>query len=190
MKTCTKCGETKPLSEFHSDSSKVGGYRNDCKPCVLARRAEYVRNNKEKVYASDLASKRKHSAKKNINSKAHYARHREKVLANQRLYYERIKDRKKTYAQEYFIKNKAAFTARVAKRRAATQNATPAWADFNIIQFLYVTRLYLTQETGFEWHVDHVVPLQGRYVCGLHVHNNLRVVPATDNLRKSNSFTN
>jgi hypothetical protein len=40
--------------------------------------------------------------------------------------------------------------------------------------------------TKFEWHVDHIIPLKGNNVCGLHVWNNFAVIPKVDNLRKGN----
>jgi len=39
---------------------------------------------------------------------------------------------------------------------------------------------------GFEWHVDHVLPLKGDNVCGLHIWSNLAVIPKVENLRKGN----
>lgn len=39
---------------------------------------------------------------------------------------------------------------------------------------------------GFEWHVDHVVPLKGKQVCGLHIWSNLQVIPKIVNLQKGN----
>lgn len=41
---------------------------------------------------------------------------------------------------------------------------------------------------GFEWHVDHIIPLKGVNVCGLHIYNNFAVIPKVDNLRKGNCY--
>jgi hypothetical protein len=41
---------------------------------------------------------------------------------------------------------------------------------------------------GFEWHVDHVIPLQGKKVSGFHVPSNIQVIPASENVRKNASF--
>jgi hypothetical protein len=188
MKTCTKCGEAKPLSEYHTDAAKSGGLRHECKVCVRQRRASYVANNKEKVAEADAAYKKRNRAKYNEINRRQYERYRDAVLARQREYYQRVKERKAKYARQYFEANRADYTRRVAKRRAVARQAEPLWANAALIKLLYATRQYLTEQTGELWHIDHVVPLQGRNVCGLHVHFNLRVVPAKVNLAKGNKF--
>lgn len=65
---------------------------------------------------------------------------------------------------------------------------TPAWANQEAIRAIYDLAHRLTDETGVPHHVDHEIPLQGELVSGLHVENNLRVIPATENIRKRNKF--
>lgn len=75
-----------------------------------------------------------------------------------------------------------------AKRRAEKIKATPAWVDFPKVGEFYSSARLKTIETGVFHVVDHVVPLRGKNVCGLHVHNNLRVITEGENLRKSNKL--
>ncbi|MDP3939632.1 MAG: hypothetical protein Q8R92_16065 [Deltaproteobacteria bacterium] len=66
------------------------------------------------------------------------------------------------------------------------RTATPAWANEFFIEEIYELAQLRTRLTGYEWHVDHVVPLRSKIVCGLHVEFNLRVIPAVHNLAKGN----
>lgn len=75
------------------------------------------------------------------------------------------------------------------KRRAAKLLRTPKWLtadDLFMIEEAYHLAKLRTELTGISWHVDHILPLQGRKVSGLHVPANLQVIPATINLKKSN----
>lgn len=79
---------------------------------------------------------------------------------------------------------------RNAARRAAKLKRTPPWANRDTIRDIYIIARRLTDETGVEHHVDHIIPLRGENVSGLHVAENLRAVPATVNLIKGRRYDN
>lgn len=96
---------------------------------------------------------------------------------------------KKQMARKEYEKNKHAYISRVAKRKAARLQATPSWLtekQLNDITNIYRVCSNVSKATGKVHHVDHIVPLQGENVCGLHVPWNLAILPASMNLAKSN----
>jgi hypothetical protein len=94
-------------------------------------------------------------------------------------------------ASEWQKKNKGKVNANTALRHTAKMQRTPAWLtkhDKLHIKCLYQVAAMRTRESGQEWHVDHVIPLQGEDVCGLHVPSNLQIIPALDNMSKGNRY--
>lgn len=71
-----------------------------------------------------------------------------------------------------------------AKARAIETNSIPPWADMDAIEAFYTRAAKLTEETGIPHEVDHVLPLNGREVCGLHVEANLQIITRSENRRK------
>ena len=74
-----------------------------------------------------------------------------------------------------------------ARRKAALLKAIPRWIDDNLVNEQYAIAQAKTSESGVKWEVDHIIPLQSKIVCGLHVQSNLRVIPASENRIKSNT---
>lgn len=99
---------------------------------------------------------------------------------------ERRRKNKLQNPEKYRDKDRASYRARNAKRRAALLKRTPAWVDLEKIRLIYVKCARLCEETGLEYQVDHIIPLQGKTVSGLHVHNNLQIITAKENQKKLN----
>ena len=95
------------------------------------------------------------------------------------------------YNRAWFAENSEKRAAYEAKRRATIIQRTPRWLtedDFWMIEQAYDLAKLRTEMFGFEWHVDHEVPLRGKKVSGLHVPVNLSVIPGAENCRKNARF--
>lgn len=95
-------------------------------------------------------------------------------------------ERVKIIRRKYSLKNGHKISARNAARERAKLGATPAWGNQFFIEEAYDLARLRSRVLGYKWHVDHIVPLRSKIVCGLHVENNLRVIPAVDNMLKGN----
>jgi hypothetical protein len=99
----------------------------------------------------------------------------------------RNKDKKREYDREWVKNNRAASNSHKASRRAKEHNATPFWLtkdQVEAIKAIYLEAERLSIETGVPHQVDHIVPLSGKIVSGLHVPWNLRAIPAQENNRR------
>ena len=98
---------------------------------------------------------------------------------------EKIRERKRSYQLQHYYNNKEQYFARNAKRRADLLHATPSWLtteDFATIQDFFLEAKY------FNYDVDHIFPLRGKLVCGLHVPSNLQIISHTENVKKNNKY--
>lgn len=105
---------------------------------------------------------------------------------------EENRDQHNAVNRDWNIRNKPKKAALEAKRRAAILQRTPNWLtddDLWLIEEAYDLAALRTKMFKFSWHVDHIIPLQGRNVSGLHVPENLQVIPGSDNVKKHNSYT-
>lgn len=122
---------------------------------------------------------------------AHYSRNADDRKSKVVAYRDKNPDKVKRWSDTSYQNNKPAAFARARKRDNAKINRTPAWlteGHQRQIAVFFKEAKRLTKTTGIPHHVDHIVPLQGETVSGLHVPWNLQVVPAAYNLAKGNKF--
>lgn len=115
----------------------------------------------------------------------------EAILQRDKLYRDNNRQRISEYNTEYRLKFPERVAAKDAKRRSQKLKACPAWLtnkDKQDIKDLYKQSNLISKQTGIKHHVDHIVPLNSNIVCGLHVPWNLQILPANENIRKSNKI--
>ena len=162
-KFCSKCKETLSVDLFFKNKSRRDGLQGYCKKCKCLRDRQYDSEHRDKINES--------------------ARNRRFAGETRQTHLRALK--------AYREKNKAIRAKLQMNRKSAKLQRTPIWLnDFDKlkIQCLYQLAAMRNRESGQTWHVDHIIPLQGEFVSGLHVPSNLQVIPAIENMRKSNHY--
>ena len=112
---------------------------------------------------------------------------KERAAINKQRYNENNRQRVAATNRRIRQSNPSAQRAYLAKKRAAKLVRTASWADKNAMSMWYQVATVLSRG-GVKFHVDHIIPLQGKTVSGLHVENNMQVLPAYINISKHNRF--
>ena len=136
-------------------------------------------------YLSNRASKTEYR-------KIRRATHSELIAQQKKQSYELNKEQHLAQKRIYRQNNKGKINALVSARKKVIKQRTPKWLDVTShaeIQFTYIWCAAL-RSCGLNYHVDHIVPLQGQNVSGLHVPWNLQVIPAIENIKKRNRWAN
>jgi len=114
----------------------------------------------------------------------------EQAAARKAKWREENRDRHNAINREWNKNNKPRKAALQAKRKSVILQRTPSWdPEAHLIVAKYQLANMLSQASGTPYHVDHIIPLQGKNVSGLHVFSNLRVIPGAENVKKSNKYS-
>lgn len=112
----------------------------------------------------------------------------EKIRAWKFYYCERNRRREADRVRRWILENKARNRAQVKAYKLRKKNRTPAWVSDTEFVGIYDEAIRLTANSGIQHHVDHIVPLFGESVSGLHVPWNLQILTASENLAKGNRY--
>lgn len=213
-KTCTSCHGDKPLELFPKHKRMPDGHASICSECNKAKCREKYQANKERYKAAatawKAANKERYRETSRVSTAARYRADPERHQAYAATYREKNKDKllekwrddqrerraadpakARKLSSEWAKANRPKVAVVEARRRAAelqrTTNWDPEWDDL-VISEAFDLRARRLESTGIPWHVDHLVPLQGKTVSGLHNGHNVAVIPATANIRKKNLY--
>ena len=199
MRRCSDCHVEKDETEFYVQ--KRGGLSSQCRPCMRARNREWTKLNPEKRRAIDKRRREHNPGRSTEYVRAWRSKNPERAKAHnapsdRRREMDRARYWNTPGRREAVILKLAELNKRrpeiknaiIARRRALQKKALVSWADKKKMRDIYAEAKQLERETGFKYHVDHIVPLQSRLVCGLHWEGNLQVLRATENHSKGNKL--
>ena len=155
------------------------------------RCAAYYIANKVKLRLQGAVWHAAHKETENARNRAWRKNNQLKANSVSALWHEKHPERQEGYSKTNYTRHKPHFVAKCAKRRAAKLRATPPWLtkeQLRRIEDFYAEAARLQAADGIKRHVDHIYPLQGKTVCGLHVPWNLQILTSAANLRKSNKL--
>lgn len=162
-----------------------------CKACQGEHTREYYSDDPEKYRALSREDHRRHRDR-NVARMATYREENPDIMkAASKSWRDRNTEKIKQSIKKWKTENKDRLRGYDASRIISEVQATPDWltsSERKLIREVYASAKIISEETGEKHHVDHIVPLVSKYVCGLHVPWNLRVIPALENLRKGASF--
>jgi hypothetical protein len=201
-KICTCCKEEKELSAFGQDKHRADGFNRRCKKCSNAAALRWHKADTARDAANNKCWRERNKERIASRAKLYREANRDTTRARIKIWEsknpEKVAEKTKRWRKanpgryvlgikRWYQNNPGKNTEKVAKRRASKLNATPAWANRDLISEIYISAKEKEVITGIKQHVDHAVPLQSSIVCGLHVENNLQVIPALENMSKHNT---
>jgi len=196
MRLCTKCGLEQPYSEFYKRSN--GYYQSGCRTCRKKIGARRYSEHKEEMLGYTKEWYEKNPEARKNHKEAHQERNPQYNKEYMKEYMKRDyakkarNKRRREYRKLYPEKTRHSERVGETRRRAAHRRAVPSWLSEeqkDYISKLYRFRRNVSGVVGREYHVDHIIPLRGKNICGLHVPWNLKIIPAKENLVKGNSWS-
>lgn len=174
----------KPCKHGHIAERHAG--KGNCVECVRERLRQWIADNPEKVREKYRKWAKANPERVREGERRWVKANPEKKREGDRRWRAENAAKERERKRKWSAANRDKHNAVQATRRARKSNATPPWVNMAAIKSIYAKCARVSAETGIEHHVDHIVPLKGRNVCGLHVETNLQVLTASENISKGN----
>lgn len=187
---CPACHSlsSKKYREAHAAKVKAynDSYRAKNADAVIAAHREYNEVSKVDINARGKTYKKENAVKVKVARASYKKRKAAEISKKSKEYRLANKAKIAASAVDYGNRNPHVLNANTARRRATKLQATPKWANLFFILEAYALAKLRNKLLGGKWHVDHIVPLRSKLVCGLHNEHNLQVIPASINQTKGN----
>jgi hypothetical protein len=177
-KVCSKCGKNLSLDDFHNNKNRLSGKVSACKTCC----GDFYEENAEEIKRRVREYKETNPDKRRETNENYYQENKEYHATKATKWAKENPERKREIERKYDRANQPKKNARTALYKARKKRATPPWLSQQQID--EIQRIYENCPAGYE--VDHIVPLRGKKVSGLHVPWNLQYLTAEDNNKKGN----
>lgn len=202
MKKCPICNKIKDLNEFNNCKATKDKHGTYCKKCTVLLKKKWDKENPDHVKKHRKSHYKKNIQKYKEKNKENYKKTKDVRLKQAKIYRDSHKEELKLWkknnpekvkaiAKRAYKKNPAKKHANTMKRYTNTLKRTPKWLtkdQHKEMEQFYIKSKELEKETGIKHNVDHIIPLQGKNVSGLHVPWNLQVITKLDNIKKNNKF--
>lgn len=188
-KVCKVCNIEKSLDDYHKSKRHRDGRLNECRICYNKRILDLKDSNPEfrqRTIQNSKNYKKRHPEKVKKANELYRENNREFLRFSYSEYTKNNKEKVKEQKKRYVKDNPHMITKTKVRRRVAEKRAVPSWVDHDKIKIVYLKAKWLESLTGMKYHVDHIIPLQGKNVCGLHCWANLQILEASLNCSKQN----
>ncbi len=162
-----------------------------CVVCHAAKCAEFLPKWREKNPEKTKTYNEKYAERHKETNKLWRASNKQRCLETQRKWNELNNEKRNLLSSKWRKQNRHIVNALHSKWKTQLLQRMPTWLtedDWWMIEQIYHLAQLRTAATSVEWHVDHIIPLRGKTVSGLHVPANLQVIPAKLNLKKGNRY--
>ena len=152
---------------------------------LAARRKARYEANKQHVLEQHKKYRSENSTSVLEYQKQYYAENKERISKRNKEYRESRREVFLQRSKNYYASHSDKWAMKSRNRYYGLKNRTPQWADSEKIRAIYLDAAEF-RAAGLNVHVDHIYPIQGKKVSGLHVHDNLTIKLAEWNLSKGN----